>query len=61
MTTTDIATTILGIEQATSTLTDQPETYDTDTLWKLLNAITDAKKLLDAELVRRMLAATKEG
>jgi hypothetical protein len=57
----DITTTLLGIVQATSTLKDQPETYDTDTLWKFLQAITDAKKILDNELVQRMLAATKEG
>lgn len=60
MTTTDIATTLHGIIQTASDVKDRPETCDTDALWKLLDAITEAKKVVGDELVRRMLAAAKE-
>lgn len=44
------------LNRTTAALTDRPETYDTDTLWAFLNALTDLKKAVDGELVRRMIA-----
>ena len=61
MTTTDLAAAVAELKRTVNALDDRAETHDSDALWPLLNAITDAKKVVGDELVRRMLAATKEG
>lgn len=57
----DLAAVLTELKRTANAVDDHSETYDTDTLWPLLQAITDAKKAVGDELIRRMLAATKEG
>lgn len=56
---TDLAAVVAELKRTANALDDGPEAYDTDALWALLQAITDAKKAVGDELVQRMLAATK--
>lgn len=58
--TADLAAVVAELKRTANALDDSADTYDTDALWPLLQAITDAKKVVGDELVQRMLAATKE-
>lgn len=55
----DLAAVVAELKRAASAFDNHPETFDTDALWALLQAVTDAKKVVGDELVQRMLAATK--
>ena len=57
---TDLAAVVADLKRTANAFDDRSETYDTDALWALLGAITDAKKVVGNELVQRMLVAETE-